>query len=58
MVLLPVRPVSLTQKNPQRRKIICGMHLVGHKDIDRSEDVFVVYPVCVIPMAVLVAVVK
>ena len=42
-------------------QIICGMGLVGCKDefIDQSEDVFFMeYPVCVISVAVLVAVVK
>ena len=49
-------------KNPQRRKIICGMHPTGRKDglID-LKMVFVeytMYPVCVISMAVTVADVK
>ena len=49
-------------KNPQRHKIICGMHPAGRKDglID-LKMVFVeytMYPVCVISVAVLVAVVK
>ena len=35
-ILLPLRPASLTHKNPQRRKIIHGMRPVGHKD--RSTD--------------------
>ena len=29
VILLSVRPVSLTHKKLQRRKIICGMHPVG-----------------------------
>ena len=29
VILLPLRPVSLMHKNPQRRKIFCGMHPVG-----------------------------
>ena len=35
-------PASLTNKNPQRRKIINGMCPVGCKDrlIDRSEHVY------------------
>ena len=44
-----------------KMQIICGMGLVGCKDqfIDRSEDVFFIeYPVGVISVAVLVAVVK
>ena len=47
-ILLPLRPRSLTHKNPQRRKIICGMRPVGGNDrsIDRSEDVFVQYNIC------------
>ena len=32
VILLPLRPASLTHKNPQRHKIICGKHPVGHKD--------------------------
>ena len=46
-------------KNPQRRKIICGMHPTGRKDglID-LKMIFVEYPVCVISVAVTVAVVK
>ena len=35
---VPLRAASLTHKNPQRRKIICGMRPIG--SIDRSEDVF------------------
>ena len=51
---------SVTDKNYQRHKIICGMHPVGCQDrsIDQSEDVFVEYPVCVISVAVLAAVVN
>ena len=47
MILLPLRPASLTHKNPQRRK-------------DRLIDLkmfFVEYSVCVISVAVLVPVV-
>ena len=32
VILLPLCPVSLTHKNPQRRKIIHGMHPVGCKE--------------------------
>ena len=59
VILLALRPATLTHKNPQRRKIICGMRPVGRKD--RSIDLkrcFVEYPVRVISVAVLVAVVK
>ena len=58
MILLLLRPASLTHKNPKRRKIIDCMRSVELKDrsIDRSKDVFVKYP-CVISVAVLVAVV-
>ena len=48
-----------THKNPHRSKKICGMCPVGWKD--RLIDLkmfFVEYPVCVISVAVLVAVVK
>ena len=31
VILLPLRPVSLTHKNSQRYKIICGMHPKGCK---------------------------
>ena len=66
VILLPLRPASLTHKNPQRRKTICAMLPIGRKD--RSEDVFVEnncfffsfveYPVCVISVTLFVAVVK
>ena len=44
VILLALPPASLTHKNPQRRH---GMRPVERKDrsIDRSEDVFVEYPV-------------
>ena len=32
VILLPLRPVSLLNKNPKRPKIIPGMGLVGRKD--------------------------
>ena len=32
-ILLPLRAASLTNKNPQRRKIIHGMRPVGRKDL-------------------------
>ena len=54
VILLPLRPVSLTHKNPKERKIIHGIRPVGHKD---QENVFKEYPVCVLSVAVLVAVV-
>ena len=58
MILLFLRPASLTHKNPQRRPKVHGMRPVGHKyrSIDRSEDVFVEYPVRVIFVAVLVTI--
>ena len=59
--MLPLRPVSLTHKNFQRRKIICGMHPVGRSRKDRVIDLkmfFLEYPVCMISVAVLVAVDK
>ena len=57
MILLYLRPAS--HKNPQRRNIIHGIRPVEGKDrsIDRSEDVFVEYPVYLISVAVIVAVV-
>ena len=57
MILLPLRPASLTHKNPQTRKTICAMLPIGRKD--RSGDLsFVEYPVCVISVTLFVAVVK
>ena len=59
VILLPLRPTTLTHKHPQRRKIICGMRSIGRKD--RSIDLkrfFLECPVCVISVAVLVGVVK
>ena len=32
VILLPLRPASLTHKNPQGRKVIHGTHLVGGKE--------------------------
>ena len=59
MILLPLCPASLTHKNLKRRKIICGMGPVGRKDrLINLKMFFVEYPVCVISVAVLVAVVK
>ena len=49
VILLPLHPTSLTHKKCKRNKIIHGMH------VDRSEDVYVEYPVCTISVAVLVA---
>ena len=59
--MLPLRPVSLTHKNFQRRKIICGMHPAGRSRKDRVIDLkifFLEYPVCMISVAVTVAVVR
>ena len=57
MILSPLRPASLTHKHPQRRTKVHGMRPVGRqRSIDRSKDVFVEYPVRVIFVAVLVAV--
>ena len=56
--LLPLGPVSLMHKNLQRYKIIHGIHPIGRhrmqrKIIDRFEDFLVLYPVCVISVAVV-----
>ena len=53
MILLPLRPASLTYKTPQRHTKVHGMHPVGCKDqlINQSEDVLVEYPVYVISVA-------
>ena len=32
VILLPLRPTSLTPRNPQRRKIIHGMRSAGRKE--------------------------
>ena len=54
MILLPLCPESLTQKNPKRRKIIKGFRPV---DAKISLKMFIVeYPVRVISVAVLVVV--
>ena len=49
-ILLPLRPASMTQKNPQRRKIINYLWCASRRtqrSIGPSEDVFVDYPFCV-----------
>ena len=49
MILLPLRPASLTHKNPQRRKIIHGMRPAGRKERSNDLKIFLVeYPVRVI----------
>ena len=59
VILLLLGPVSLMHKNPQRCKIIIhGIHPIGRhrmqrKIIDRFEDFLVLYPVCVISVAVV-----
>ena len=64
VILLPLHPVSLPHKNPQRRKIIHGIHPVGHKDQSITQSIWIrvymylyKYPVRVISMAVNMAVV-
>ena len=57
VILLPLCPVSLMHKNPQRYKIIHGIRPIGRhrmqRKIDQFEDVLVLYPVCVISVAVV-----
>ena len=55
VILLPPCPASLTFKNSQRDKIICGMHPIGPRErsIDQSKDFFLEYLVCVIFVPVL-----
>ena len=57
VILLLLGPVSLMHKNPQRYKIIHGIHPIGchrmQRKIDRFEDFLVLYPVCVISVAVV-----
>ena len=57
--MLPLSPASLMHKNPQRHKDVNGTCPVKCKDrlIDQSEHIFAEYPVHVISVAVLVAVV-
>ena len=50
VILLPLRRVSLKHKNPERRKIFCGMHPIGCKD--RLINLKVFYS-CVISVAVV-----
>ena len=59
MILLPLYPASLMHSNPQRHKIIHGMHPIEHKDgsIHRTEDVSVEHSVHVISVPLIVAVV-
>ena len=59
VILLPLRPASLMLKNPPKHKDVNGTCPVKCKDrlIDQAEDVFAEYPVHVISVAVLVAVV-
>ena len=57
-ILLPLCPGSLTHKNPQRRKIICGMHPVGCNDRLIDLKMFLYNIMFVISVAVLVAFVK
>ena len=59
VILLPLRLASLMYKNPQRHKVIHGMHPVGCKD--RSIDLNICIcrlrysAVCVISVAVIMA---
>ena len=60
VILLPLHPAYLTNKNPQRLIINHGMCPVGRKDrsIDRSEHVYLwKYPVYVISVAFIMTVV-
>ena len=53
VILLPLRPASLTHKNPQRCKKIHGMHPIAYKD--QSINVFLQkYPVRVISVAIII----
>ena len=55
VILLSLCAASLMHKNPQRHKIICGIHPIGRRErsIDQSKDVFLEYSVCVISVPVL-----
>ena len=55
MILLPLHLATLMHENPQRSTRVYDKRPVEHKDrlINRSEDVFVEYPVCVISVAVV-----
>ena len=54
VILLLLRPVSPMCKNPQRRKIVYGMHPVGCKEWSIwFEDFLVEYSVRVISVAIV-----
>ena len=54
VILLHLCPAYLMYKNPQRRKIIHGMHPVGRKErLIEFEDFLVEYLVCVMSVAVV-----
>ena len=54
VILLLLRPVSPMYKNPQRRKIVHGMHPVGRKEWSIwFEDFLVEYSVRVISVAIV-----
>ena len=55
--LLPLCPVSLMHKKCQRHKIIHGKHPMGRKGQCNDAKVYVEYPVHMISVVVLVAVV-
>ena len=39
-IFSPLSPASLKHKNPQRYKIIHGMHPIGHKDWSSDMKMF------------------
>ena len=57
VIFLPLCPASPTHKNPQRHKIICGIHPVGHRDRLIDLKMFLKNILLVNSVAVLVAVV-
>ena len=57
MILLPLRPASLKHKHKKHKKHKNPQRRRTQRSIDRSEDVFIEYPVFVISVAVLAAVV-
>lgn len=57
VILLPLHPVSLMHKNSLRCKIIHGIRSVGRKDRSTDLKMCLEYPVRVISVAVITAVV-
>ena len=58
VILLPLRPASLMhKKSPKMQNNSWHASRRTQRSIDKSEDVFVEHPVCLISVAVIMAVV-